>query len=44
LRPGAHAVVGGVVETDDDESVGLKVQVMADQIERVGSTLILRKA
>ena len=44
LRPGDQAVVGGGVETDDEESVGLKVQVMADQIERVGSTLILRKA
>lgn len=44
LLPGDQAVVGGVVESDDAESVGLKVQVMADQIERVGSTMVLRKA
>lgn len=44
LRPGVQAVVGGVVESDDGQTVGLKVEVTADQVQRVGSTMILRKA
>jgi acyl dehydratase len=44
LRPGQQADVTGVVESDDRETVGLKVQIIADQIERVGSSMILRKA
>ena len=44
LRPDEQAAVSGVVESDDGESVGLKVQIVADQIERVGSTMIVRKA
>jgi acyl-CoA thioesterase FadM len=44
LRPGEPAAVVGVVESDDGQTVGLKVQVVADQIERVGSTMVLRKA
>ncbi len=44
LRPGEPAAVIGVVESDDGQTVGLKVQVVADQIERVGSTMVLRKA
>lgn len=44
LRPGEQAAVSGVVDSDDGESIGLKVQIVADQIERVGSTMIVRKA
>lgn len=44
LRPGEQAEVSGVVESDDGDSVGLKVQIVADQIERIGSTMIVRKA
>ena len=44
LRPGDQAAVVGVVETDDGRSAGLKVQVVADEIERVGATMVVRKA
>lgn len=44
LRPGVQAAVVGVVESDDGPSVGLNVTVLADQIERVRATLVVRKA
>ena len=44
LRPGHQAAVGGVVESDNGRSAGLKVQVVADEIERVGATMVVRKA
>ena len=44
LRPGQQAVVGGLVESDNEKEVNLRVRVVSSDIERVSAALIVRKA
>ena len=44
LRPGQQAVVTGAVDSTDQDQTRLKVQVGAEDVERVAASMILRSA